>query len=292
MAQKKAPVNKTSAQKATGTKTPAKSAATQSTDVRQKAKDLREQQRKSEIRTRNIIIGVVGLLVAAIVVAIIFIIVNRPDAGDAAAGLPEEFQEGAPIVVTAEGVSAGALEPTENQLSLYFDYTCGGCVSTETMIGQDLFDEANSGTFEYALHPVMTANGAFNTAATAAALQVVANDPEHFEALHEAMIALSYQALVDKDYSVVGSLPASEEAVAELAAQVGVPQEVIDGFDSAAAQQYLTISSEAWGAREVEGRTKVASPEFVYNNVQIVPQGQDAPEVIASMMTQIEQAKG
>ncbi|WRS31096.1 hypothetical protein U6G28_05285 [Actinomycetaceae bacterium MB13-C1-2] len=261
----------------------------QSTDVRKKAQEMREAQRKSEIRTRNIIIGVVSLLVVAIVVAIVMIIVNRPGAGDNAEGLPEQFRNGEPIVVSAEGVRAGTTEQVDGQLEFYFDYTCGGCVALDSAVGPDLFAATSAGDLTLSLRTVMTHNAPFNLAATAAAVQVAANDPTNFEALHQALVDFSYKSMVDQDTTVLNNLENSKTKVAEIAAQVGVPQAVIDSFDTDAAQAYLDASSTAWRASTAEGRTSLTSPEMVYNKVRLTPAGETGADIYQSILSQIKE---
>ena len=97
--------------------------------TRDKAKQLREAQAKSDQRTRNIIIALVVVLIAAIAIAIVFVVVNRPTPESAAEGLPEQFREGQPIVVSSEGV--GVSNPDAEDLTFYFDYTCGACTQLE-----------------------------------------------------------------------------------------------------------------------------------------------------------------
>ncbi|MFZ1381749.1 MAG: DsbA family protein [Scrofimicrobium sp.] len=268
-------------------------AQAQSTDVRKKAQDMREAQRKADVRTRNIIIGVVSLLVVAIAVAIVMIIVNRPSAEQSAQGLPEEFRNGEPIVVNTQGVSAGPTEQVDDQLAFYFDYTCGGCVALDSAVGPDLFEGASAGDLTLALHPVMTHNAPFNLAATSAAIQVAASDPTNFAALHQALIEFSYQSMVDQDTSVLNDLENSKTKVAEIAAQVGIPQAVIDSFDTDAGQAYLDATSAAWRTTEAEGRGEgLSSPEMVYNKVQLTPAGQTGTEIYQSILSQMAEISG
>lgn len=267
-----------------------KKASTGSTDVRKKAQEMREAQRKADLRTRNIIIGVVALLVVAIVVAIILIVVNRPTAESNAQGLPEQFREGQGILVNTDGVQAASGDA--DTLDLYFDYTCGGCVSLETAIGEDLYAGAAAGDYQFVMHPVTTHGAAFHVPATAAAIEVAASEPELFEPLHRAMIQYYMDAMTADDGSVVTDLKASTTAVAELAEQVGVPADVIARFDNDAAQSYLLQSTQAWGAREVEGRTNLATPELVYKDVQLSWQGDTAEALYASVLEAMKQVSG
>ncbi len=254
--------------------------------VQQKAKQMREAQAKADRRTRNIIIGVVSVLVVAIIAAIIFVIVNRPDTEVAAEGLPEQFRNGEPIIVSSEGVGTAA--EGVSTVDVYLDYTCSGCVSLETVIGADMTAAAQAGEFNIAYHPVMTHNSAFNTPATAASLAVAAGAPEMWNEFHDALIAVYFDAMNSDDGSLVQSLPKSAEKVVEVANQVGIPQEVIDTFDNEAVQSYLTETTNQWVSREVEGREQVSTPEMVYQDVQIQLTGQDAQQLMASLRSEIQ----
>lgn len=267
-----------------------KKAPAESTDVRKKAQEMREAQRKSEIRTRNIIIAVVTVLVLAIAAAIVVIIVNRPTPENAAKGLPQEFRLAEPIAVSKDGVAPGKVVSEKGDLDFYFDYTCAGCVATDYAIGQTLFDEAQKGQYRLVLRPVQTHNLPFNTAATAAALQVVVNEPEKFEELHTKMIAFVYGEMTVKpsgSTAIIGDLKKSEEKVKEIAKESGVSDSVIAKFDSNTAEAYLFLSTNNWSTSQVEGRTQLSTPEFVYNKVQLALSGDNGEELMKSIHTQI-----
>lgn len=256
--------------------------------ARLKAQQLREAQAKADKRTRNIIIAVVAVLAVAIVAAIVLVIVNRPTTEKSAEGLPAQFQDGAPIVVSADGVSTeGSADET---LDFYFDYTCQGCVITDYLVGPTMFQAAEAGDFNVAIHPVMTHNLAFNTAATAASLQVVADAPELFVPLHQAMVDYYYnEVLVPSDATVAGNLDSSTTKVAEIAREVGVPDDVIAKFDNEAASAYLLLSSQAWTARQVEGRSsQITSPEFVFMDTKLNPSGETSETMFASLLSEMD----
>lgn len=232
-----------------------------------KAKQLREAQAKNDQRTRNIIIVMVVAVIVAIVVSIVFIVANRPTTQKAATELPEQFQDGQPIVISSEGV--GRANPDVQNLTLYFDYTCPACVNLEVSLQPDLVDHAKDGDYNLELQPVITSGGAFNVAATAGALQVAAQAPETFVAYQEAMTNYFYTAAMQDGDTTYRDLDASVSKVAELAAEAGVPTEVVANFNSDAAQAYLEMSTKTWVDADIKDRTQTATPQVVVNETEV-----------------------
>ncbi len=260
-------------------------------DVRLKAAAMREAQAKAERRTRNIIIAVVSVLILAIVAAIIYIIASRPGGAESADGVPAEFDAGQGISISENGIGASP-GGGENDLDFYFDYTCGGCLMTDSAVGPYLFEAAQAGDFTFVMHPVLTSAGAYNTAATAAALALAAEDPAHFQAVHEAMIAFSLEAMVSGETDVLTDLEASKDAVAGIAAEQGVDEALIASFDTDAAQSYLQASSTEWTTREIAGRENIASPEFLFRDTKIAASGDDGAQMFDSLVAAMNQIRG
>lgn len=253
--------------------------------AQEKARQMREAQKKSDQRTRNIIIAVVSVLVIAIIVAMILVIVNRPAAKDTAEGLPQQYAAGEPITVSAQGV--GGLDPEVGDLYLYFDYTCAGCVNLDAAVGPFLTDAAQAGEFNFMLQPVITAGGPYNVAATAGAIVVAAEEPELFLEFHEALINYYAGLLTTQDSSAVADNETALGTVKAIAAQVGVSDQVIEEFDLSSAQKYLTESTNAWVARDVKGRESTASPELVFDNTKLQVSGSNGQELFESIQSGI-----
>ncbi len=247
--------------------------------TREKAKQLREAQAKADKRTRNIIITLVGVLILAIVVAIVFVVVNRPTPEKHAADLPAQFSEGQPIIVSSEGV--GVENPAAENLTLYFDYTCSACTQLELALRPHLIDAALAGDYNLELQPVITSGGAYNVAATAASLVVAAEAPDLFLPLHEALTDYFYESAISAGDTTYQNLSASDEKVAEIASEVGVPEDLIAKFNSAAASAYLDKATQTWIDADIADRTQVATPEFVAHNTNIDYAGDSAEEVMA-----------
>lgn len=256
--------------------------------ARAKAQAMRESQQKADKRTRNIIIGVVSVIIVAIVAALIVVVLSqsKPSTNpDGTTGVPSSFSNGEPIVVSHLGV--GQKDDSLQDLTLNFSYTCHWCAYLETRVGEDLTNDAAAGKYNLILQPVNTAYMEFQGPATNAALVVAANDPEKFVAFHQAMMAYVDEAVnVNQDLTVVQSLPLSTEKVAELARAAGVSDDVVSQFGKSA-EEYLTLTTTNWSGETFEGRVEgsVGTPELVFANT-VVPWGQGTPEEIYAQILQ------
>lgn len=266
-----------------------KNVAKASDDTRNKAKQLREAQEASDRRTRNIIIASVSILVVLIVAAIVLVVVNRPTPEKAASSLPEQFQGGEPIIVSSEGV--GVRNPDAEDLTLYFDYTCGACAQLEVALSPNLIDDAKAGKYNLLLQPVVTSGHPYLYAATAGALVVAAEDPDNFTVFHDELVQFYYDSAVAGDNSVYDDLAASSEKVAEIAAGIGVPAELISTFSTDASTAYLQLATNTWVAADIEGRTQTATPQIVVNGAEVSPTGSTGAEVMEELLAAVAAVK-
>lgn len=260
-------------------------------NARDKAKAMREAQKKKDARVRNLIIGIVSVIVVAVVTTVIVVIATSGNpnnkyqgGGVSQSGEVLSLEEGGPIVISDKGV--GVLNEDLPNLEMYFSYTCHWCAYLENAVGDDLFTDAENGKFNLIIHPVSTSAAAFLYPSTAAALLVAQEDPENFIAFHQAMTEYVNQKMnVDSDTEVLMDPTASLEMVKELAAQAGVSQAVIDKFN-ADSTDYLEASSARWSAREVIGRgDQLGTPELVFMNT-VVPWSQGTSAQIYAQITQ------
>lgn len=252
------------------------------TSTQDKARKIRENQTKSDIRTRNIVVGLLVLVLVALVTAVVFIVANRPTSEKLASDLPSEYQNGAPIIVSSEGI--GKDNPQTPTLDLYFDYTCPSCVNLEIAMRPLLVDGALSGEFDLAYHPVMTAGGAYNVAATAGALAVASMEPDLFLDFQDALTDYFYDNALEGGESFYQDLEQSKEVVRTIAEKVGVDGETISSFNTDAAAGYLDMTTHTWANADIDGREQVGTPEFVANSKNI-EWGADSPEgVMANLL--------
>lgn len=248
--------------------------------VRQKAKELREAQEKADRRIRNIIIAVVSVIVIAILAVLIFIVQSQknaqPGESGATSGVPAQFAQGEPVLVSHLGV--GQKDENLQDLTLYFSYTCHWCAYLETNVSAQIDEDVAAGKFNLILQPVDTANMAWIGPATSASLTTAAEDPEHFLLLHQEMMQYFNDQYAAQDGSVITDTAASAAKIAEIAKQLGVSDEVISHFGDNA-DEYLALSTQNWRDAEVEGRESLGTPELVFNG-QLVAWGQGTPTEI------------
>lgn len=270
----------------------AKAKSARSNDaVRQKAKELRLAQERADRRTRNIIIGVVAVVVVAIIAVLVFIVqTQKPQSGSGAAaqGVPEQFAQGEPIIVSHLGV--GEKDPELQDLTFYFSYTCHWCSYLETSISAQVDRDVNDGKYNLILQPVDTAAMEWQQPATSAALVTAAEDPEHFLALHQQMMQYFNEQFAAQDGQVIANTEASHAKIVEIAQQLGVDEAVTAQYGDDTAE-YLRLATENWRDAEVEGRESLGTPELVFDG-QVIPWSQGTPEEIYAQIISGMKAAG
>lgn len=226
----------------------------------------------------------IGVLVALIVAAVALttaIIVSRDRAQEAEQSQAQsalgDYADGRPVIVSHLGV--GQADDSLPTLTEFFDYTCHYCASMNAAVGEGLAQKAEAGQFNIAYQPVKTANMAMARPATAASLIVAQKDPEHWEAFHHALLAYFGQEFDAGRATVIQDEAKSTEQVAKIAAEVGVPADVIESFSDTGVDAYLEKSTQAWKDMNVSGRdaSNFGTPEFVKDGKTIVNVSQDTP---------------
>ncbi|WP_026459917.1 DsbA family protein [Schaalia suimastitidis] len=255
--------------------------------VRLKAQQLRQEQARKDRTATIIVISVVSVLVLAIVAAV-GVVVARQIAADRAARNVDpttvfgQYADAQPITYSHLGV--GKVDPALPTLVEYFDYSCYGCVNLDSAIGTALSDGAKAGEYNIEFRSVRTHNAAYQEAATAASLTVANAAPDQWVAFHHALMSYYLTQQQAGNGTIVNDASKSAAQVKVIAAEVGVPQEVIDTFPvGAVAATYLDKASAAWTALEVEGREQTATPEFVHDGKVIAYSGTTGVEVVNSI---------
>lgn len=235
-------------------------------DVRAKAQAMRLDQQRADARVRNIIIGVVVMIVLAVSAAVAWVIVTsdeiQADQGNVdAAAVLAGYADGSPIVVSHKGV--GTADEALPTLTENFDYSCPACNVVGVGFGAPLVEGMKAGKYNLEFRPVVTHNAPWNSAATTASLVVANKAPEKWVEFHEALMAYAFNESQQGRGTTVNNLPASAKQVKVIAQEVGLPQELIDSIPVNAATEYLEKSSIAWQKMQVEGRQGFGTPEFV-----------------------------
>jgi len=210
------------------------------------AQRLREEQQRAARRQRTL---AVGLLVAGIaVVGVIVAVILNQGGGDAAGAeeQPSVSSDRGAIVLDADGI----VQPPDEQVtpgedgedgndddvvwpqgafddavvvSVYSDYMCPFCGLFEESNGPLLEELRASGEIVLAMHPVAildrySAGTQFSTRATAAVFAVAEQAPEAL---------IEFNALLFANQPEENSTGLSDEQIADLASQAGVPDDVV-----------------------------------------------------------------
>lgn len=242
-----------------------------SQEVREKAQQLREQQARADRRTRNIIIGLVALILVVIIGAIAAVIIqsNHKKAQDsqAATAAIGTYGDGAPIVVSHLGI--GKVDESLPTLTEYFDYSCHVCAAYDVAFGEQATRDALDGKFNIKYQPVNTVKAPYQYAATTASLIAAQKvDAQTWGKFHNALLAYFNEAYNSGNGSVVQDLSKSAKQVKTIASQVGIPEDVVNSFPENGVDEYLTKTTQAWANANYEGRSpnSLGTPEFVIND--------------------------
>ena len=242
-----------------------------SQEVREKAQQLRKQQARADRRTRNIIIGLVALILVVIIGAIAAVIIqsNHKKAQDsqAATAAIGTYGDGAPIVVSHLGI--GKVDESLPTLTEYFDYSCHVCAAYDVAFGEQATQDALDGKFNIKYQPVNTVKAPYQYAATTASLIAAQKvDAQTWGKFHNALLAYFNEAYNSGNGSVVQDLSKSAKQVKTIASQVGIPEDVVNSFPENGVDDYLTKTTQAWANATYEGRSpnSLGTPEFVIND--------------------------
>ncbi len=205
--------------------------------AREKARILREQEAKRN--KRNKMLAVVGGVVAlALVVFAVLQILGRD--GNGSGDFDGEVRPAELANVTDdfgieinEAGAAGAAVAGTGVLSIYSDYTCSGCIHLESAYADTYRQLTSAGDLGLRLYPVATLNNQISDNMTAAMFYVATYAPEQALAFNEA--------LFDKTNDVVlqGGAAPTETEIADIAASVGVAEDVVADLPA-------SIASDGW----------------------------------------------
>lgn len=205
--------------------------------AREQARKLREAQQRREKRTRMLIIaGVVAFV--AIVAFALFSILNQGGGIDEVETAPATATEAGGIPVGADGT--GSTNEGAPVVDVYLDYQCTWCALFEQANAATLDELASSGEATVVYHPISildsSGNGSgFSTRAAQAAAVVADQAPEQFPAFNTALFAAQ---------GPEGGVPLSDEQIAEVALEVGVPQDVVDSFGGSTFRDWVQAATQ------------------------------------------------
>ena len=243
--------------------------------VRAKAAQMRLAQERADRRTRIIVISVVAAIILAVVGAVGGVIwkqqaqVNAAHNVDASQVLGP-YADGRPIIVNANGVVAEA-DPNLPTLTEYFDYSCHVCAALDAIMGEDLTTWAAEGRYNLEIQLVITVGMDYQKAATGASLVVAQKAPDKWVDFHHALLAYFRTQFQASNGTVVQNLDASWKQIKKIAAEVGVPDDVIATFPLNASESYLQSATNAWGSTNYSGRgDTLGTPELIKDHSSVL----------------------
>lgn len=257
------------------TNSPRPSKADRREAARAEALKLRDEAKRREKRNRMLAIGGLTAAVAVLVVAVILILgqeakpiayrgsepldisqVTTPSAANDKGGIP----------VGTDRVAGSTVEGDAVVVEVVYDYQCPHCATFEAANHADIASLLESGNVQFIFRPVSfmdyASNGKeFSTRASNAAAVVADRSPEYFLDFHGALFANqpTGNGLTDDD-------------IADIAREVGVPQETIEEFTTTAPN-----SDERVFSRWIAAATELVSDELGLATPTIIVDGQRFP---------------
>lgn len=257
------------------TNSPRPSKADRREAARAEALKLRDEAKRREKRNRMLAIGGLTAAVAVLVVAVILILgqeakpiayrgsepldisqVTTPSAANDKGGIP----------VGTDRVAGSTVEGDAVVVEVVYDYQCPHCATFEAANHADIASLLESGNVQFIFRPVSfmdyASNGKeFSTRASNAAAVVADRAPEHFLAFHDALFA---------NQPTGNGL--TDDEIADIAREVGVPQETIEEFTTTAPN-----SDERVFSRWIAAATELVSDELGLSTPTIIVDGQRFP---------------
>lgn len=194
--------------------------------ARAEALTLQKKQQSREKRNRLVVLSILALAVIGLVVAVVMILSEgQKTPMEKVENVPAGVVDGTGIPVGADGV-AGTSNEGAKTLDVYVDYMCPICGQFESINAAGITEMREAKDVTLVVHPVAILNRAsqgtdYSTRAAAAAGWVADKAPEQFSAFHEAMFASQPEE---------NSPGLSDEQIAQVAEQAGVPADVAAGI--------------------------------------------------------------
>jgi len=208
--------------------------------ARREAERIAAKQAASDNRTRNILIGVIVVVILALV-GVGYMLVKESQRT-----LLSEFEGPAPassdlhggIPFGGEGAVAGVENEGAPKVDIYADFHCPACKGFDEVNAEDIRDLASSGEANSVYHPVNILDRSgdltgYSTRAANAFVEVVEHQPELALTFMEELFALQ-----------PGPEGYTDEQIAEIAVSVGVSEEVAAGFSEGTYAEWVQVARE------------------------------------------------
>lgn len=253
-------------------------------NVREKAQAMRLEQERKDKRMRNIIIAVVTAIVLAVSLAVTYVVMttersDEPASPEIVAAQLGDFKDGKPIVFSHKGF--GVKDDSLPTITEYFDYSCHHCADYAVEIDPTVSEGMKAGKYNIEYQPVPSVNMPYNVAATSASVLIANKAPEQWLDFHHGAMKFFQDTYSAGNGSILHSLTKSTDKLKEIAASVGVPQDVVDAIKPNLAVDYLEKAHTAWLELAVDdrplnqqGKPSFGTPEFHVNGNILVQRTQ------------------
>lgn len=225
-----------------------------STQARARTQELRKAQREAaqrRARRRRVLTVVGGLVIIGLIAAIVVAVVKATGGDDA------------PSAVTGDVVTPQNLAPTGAipvgepgapvTVEIYFDYMCPACGMFEAANGAELDRLLEEGVARIELRPISfldpQSNGTeYSTRAANALAAVVDAAPEQVWEFHGALYS---------NQPAEGTDGLSDDKIADIATEAGVPADVVDGFTDGTYRPWVALVTQQAFDSGVQGTPTV-----------------------------------
>lgn len=208
--------------------------------ARKEAERIRKIEERKEKRSRRILIIVVILVVALIGAAIVVI------AKQANKTLLSDFEGATPIAATEHGGipigadGAGTRNEGAPELDLYVDFMCPACGQFEQVNGEDITTAVENGEVTAVYHPLgfldqMSQGTQYSTRSAAAFATVATEAPDK---------AMDFLTALFAQQPKEGSKGLTDEEIAQIAVDAGVPQEAADKIGDGTYTEWVATATE------------------------------------------------
>lgn len=210
-----------------------------------------EAARKQQTRQRlAMILG--GVVILGLLAAIVFFVARAVSSDDEATTASDgEYVQ--PANTTDEGAILVGEESAPVTVTIFYDYMCPACGAFEAANEADLTRLVEEGQALVELRPISfldrTSQGTMYSTRTANAIATVADEvPEAVWEFHGALYANQPEE---------GTEGLSDEEIADLALEAGVPESVVDRFEDRTFDPWVVKVTEGAFADGVEGTPTV-----------------------------------
>lgn len=239
--------------------------------ARAQAEKLRQQQDSREKRSRNILMGVLGLIVV-LVIGVGFVIFQQSQKTllDAFDGSTPSTSDNRAGITAGEAGAAGTANEGAPVLQVYIDFMCPYCGDFEAANQVDLEELRAAGDLTVSYHMMsnldqLSQGTQYSTRAANAAATVANDAPEQFVAFVEAMFANQPEE---------NTPGLSDEQIAQIAVDAGVPQAVADTFVDGTYNEWVAVGTRQAQREGVAGTpTAKLDGDRVPQTVNIYQQG-------------------